>query len=60
MPSQAWFWDKKDKALEAELQGKGYAGTLPNLNKKYEKLEYLDMLKKIKEETKRRRKMNNI
>lgn len=33
LPSQAWFWDKKDKALEAELQGKGYAGTLPKLNK---------------------------
>jgi hypothetical protein len=36
LPSQAWFWDKKDKALEAELQGKGYAGTLPNLNKKHQ------------------------
>ena len=33
LPSNAWFWNKKDKALEAELQGKGYAGTLPNLNK---------------------------
>lgn len=33
LPSQAWFWEKKDKALEAELQGKGYAGTLPKLNK---------------------------
>lgn len=32
LPSHAWFWDKKDKALEAELQGKGYAGTLPELN----------------------------
>ena len=32
-PSYAWFWDKKDKALETELQGKGYAGTLPKLNK---------------------------
>ena len=31
LPSQAWWWDKKDKALEAELEGKGYAGTLPNL-----------------------------
>ena len=36
LPSYAWFWDKKDKALEAELQGKGYAGTLPNLNKNLE------------------------
>lgn len=33
LPSYAWFWDKVDKALEAELQGKGYAGTLPELNK---------------------------
>lgn len=33
LPSHAWFWDKKDKALEAELQGKGYAGSLPDLNK---------------------------
>lgn len=33
LPSQAWWWEKKDKALEAELQGKGYAGTLPDLNK---------------------------
>ena len=34
LPSHAWFWDKKDKALEAELQGKGYAGTLPKLEDK--------------------------
>ena len=33
LPSNAWFWEKKDKALEAELQGKGYAGTLPDLEK---------------------------
>lgn len=33
LPSYAWFWDKKDKALEAELEGKGYAGTLPEVNK---------------------------
>ena len=33
LPSQAAFWNKKDKALEAELQGKGYAGTLPDLKK---------------------------
>ena len=31
LPSQAWFWSRKDKALEKELQGKGYAGTLPNI-----------------------------
>lgn len=34
LPSHAWFWDRKDKALEAELQGKGYAGTLPKLDDK--------------------------
>ena len=33
------WWNKKDKALEAELEGKGYAGTLPDLNKKFEKKE---------------------
>ncbi len=32
LPSQAWWWDKKDKALERELEGKGYAGTLPEVN----------------------------
>ena len=38
-PSYAfsWWWQKKDKALEKELQGKGYAGTLPNLEEKVEK-----------------------
>ena len=36
LPANAWWWDKTDKALEAELQGKGYAGTLPNLNKKHQ------------------------
>lgn len=35
LPSYAWFWEKKDKALEAELQGKGYAGTLPDLTTKH-------------------------
>lgn len=34
LPSQAAFWSKKDKALELELQGKGYAGTLPDLKSK--------------------------
>ena len=33
LPSYAWFWNKKDKALENELKGKGYAGELPDLNK---------------------------
>ncbi len=37
LPSHAFFWNKKDKALEKELQGKGYAGTLPNLGDKIEK-----------------------
>ena len=36
LPSQAWFWDKKDKVLEAELQGKGYAGSLPDLNRNFQ------------------------
>lgn len=31
MPSQAAFWNKKQKIPEAELQGKGYAGTLPDI-----------------------------
>lgn len=39
LPSHAWFWDKKDKALEAELEGKGYAGTLPKLEKVFQKKE---------------------
>ena len=34
LPSQAFFWNKKDKALEAELQGKGYAGALPEIENK--------------------------
>lgn len=39
LPSHAftWWWDKKDKSLEKELQGKGYAGDLPNINEKIEK-----------------------
>ncbi len=31
LPSQAFFWHKKDKTLEQELQGKGYAGKLPTI-----------------------------
>ena len=34
IPTHAAFWNKKDKALEIELQGKGYAGTLPNIEQK--------------------------
>ena len=37
LPSHAFFWNRKDKALEKELEGKGYAGTLPSLNDKIEK-----------------------
>ena len=37
LPSQAFFWKKKDPQLEKELQGKGYAGTLPNLGDKIER-----------------------
>ena len=36
LPSQAFFWNKKDKALEKELQGKGYAGTLPDIGDRLE------------------------
>lgn len=35
-PSYAFFWNKKNKALEAELQGKGYAGSLPKIDDKIE------------------------
>ena len=31
LPSHAFFWNKKNKALQQELQGKGYAGTLPDI-----------------------------
>ncbi len=37
LPTQAAFWNKKDKALDAELRGKGYAGTLPDLTKEQPK-----------------------
>ena len=36
LPSNALFWNKKDKALEKELQGKGYAGSLPQIEEKIE------------------------
>ena len=39
LPCQAAFWKKKDKALELENSGKGYAGTLPNLENKFQKKE---------------------
>ena len=31
LPANAFFWNKKNKALEQELQGKGYAGDLPQI-----------------------------
>lgn len=37
LPSNAAFWNRKNKALEQELQGKGYAGTLPDIGEKIEK-----------------------
>ncbi len=37
LPSQAFFWNKKDKTLEKELQGKGYAGSLPQIEDNLEK-----------------------
>ena len=38
LPSNAFFWNKKDKNLEKELQGKGYAGDLPNIESEHEKI----------------------
>ena len=37
LPSNAGFWNKKNKALEQELQGKGYAGNLPDIGEKIER-----------------------
>ena len=37
LPSNAAFWNKKNKALEQELQGKGYAGNLPDIGEKIER-----------------------
>ena len=37
LPSHAFFWNKKSKTLEKELQGKGYAGELPKLEEKGQK-----------------------
>lgn len=37
LPANAFFWNKKDKALEKELQGKGYAGNLPKIDEQPEK-----------------------
>ena len=31
IPSQAAFWNKKQKIPESEMSGKGYAGTLPKI-----------------------------
>ena len=39
LPSYAW--GKKNKIPEADLQGKGYAGTLPDLNSKLQNKESL-------------------
>lgn len=39
LPSQAAFWSKKNKIPESELQGKGYAGSLPNLESNVQKKE---------------------
>ena len=37
LPANAFFWNRKDKALEKELQGKGYAGDLPRIEEAGEK-----------------------
>jgi len=39
LPSNAAFWNKKNKIPEVELQGKGYAGNLPDLDSKFQKKE---------------------
>ena len=31
LPANAFFWNKKNKSSEKELQGKGYAGDLPKI-----------------------------
>ena len=37
LPSHAFFWNKKNKALENELKGKGYAGDLPTIEDSFQK-----------------------
>ncbi len=37
LPTQAFFWNKKDKIPAKELDGKGYAGELPRIENKIEK-----------------------
>ena len=37
LPANAFFWNKKDKNIEKELEGKGYAGQLPQIDNKIEK-----------------------
>lgn len=39
LPSQAAFWNKKEKEMRTQLEGKGYAGTLPEVTAKYQKEE---------------------
>ena len=39
LPVNAAFWNRKDKNLETEMQNKGYAGTLPDLESKFQKKE---------------------
>ena len=39
LPVQASIFSHKDKALELESQGKGYAGTLPDLSKVFQRKE---------------------
>ena len=39
LPANAFFWNKKNKTLEKELQGKGYAGRLPDIENHRGKVE---------------------
>ena len=36
LPSQAFSFSRKNKELRKEFEGKGYAGTLPKLEEKFE------------------------
>lgn len=37
LPSQAAFWNKKEKEMRSQLEGRGYVGTLPDITSKYQK-----------------------
>ena len=39
LPSQAAFWNKKEKEMRLQLEGRGYVGSLPDVTSKYQKEE---------------------